>query len=112
MVSNNEDWLLDAGDAVVERKASVGYKGLTDLEKTIYCLWVVDYAVRNSGTLDPLDELHPIALDELRILSADQGYRALHTVVATVDDEEAFCQRYHESFEKCVAEIRRDYAPE
>jgi hypothetical protein len=110
MVSDGEDWLLDAIDAVIKRRVSVGHDGLGDIEKAVYCLWVIDYAVRNSGAFGPVEELHPSAFDELRNLAAQRGYKSVLSVLINSTDEEAFCQRYYDTFEECVLEISHDFA--
>ena len=49
MELDNETWLIVEGDRIIEKKSKHGYESLTKLEKAIYCLWVVDYAVRTSA---------------------------------------------------------------
>lgn len=60
-----ECWFIEVGDQIVSKKAKVGYNGLESTEQMIYCLWVVDYSVRNSGTLGEVEEIFPQAISEL-----------------------------------------------
>ena len=53
---DNETWLIDYGDELIEKKSEQGFNGLSDLEKIVYCLWVID-SIRNSGTLDVVEEI-------------------------------------------------------
>jgi hypothetical protein len=45
-------WLLEAGSAVIDKKARDGPHSLTPWERLVYCLWVTDYSMRNAGDLD------------------------------------------------------------
>ena len=53
-----EDWLLDAGDAVINKESELGQAALSPIERLTYCLWVADYGMRNAGDLDAAEELH------------------------------------------------------
>jgi len=57
--SDNETWLIDAGDLIVEKMQQCGLKGLTTWEQLVYGLWVADYGMRNAGDLKMSAELHP-----------------------------------------------------
>ena len=50
-VTDNESWVVETGAAVVEKKAANGLDCLTFWERLVYCLWVVDYGMRNAGDL-------------------------------------------------------------
>ena len=57
--SGNETWIIDAGDAVIEKKAAEGFESLSPLEHLIYCLWVADYGMRNAGDLTTAADVYP-----------------------------------------------------
>ena len=57
---DNETWLIEIGDEIIEKKSNSNYEDLSELEKSVYCFWVIDYAVRNSGTLGPFADLYQI----------------------------------------------------
>ena len=61
---DNETWLIDYGDEVIAKKASVGFDSLSPKEKTTYCLWVADYSMRNAGDLQSACDLYPEFLEE------------------------------------------------
>jgi len=44
-----EDWLTEAGDQVVRKMAAQGEESLSDREKLIYEIWLLDTEVRNGG---------------------------------------------------------------
>jgi hypothetical protein len=55
----NETWLIEAGDDVIQKRARRGDSCLTPLEKLIYCVWVADYGIRNAGDLETASDLYP-----------------------------------------------------
>jgi hypothetical protein len=54
---DNEAWILHSGDAVIPKKASSGSASLTAWELLVYCLWVLDYGMRNAGDLEGAAQL-------------------------------------------------------
>jgi hypothetical protein len=57
--TENETWVVEAGDAVIRKKASAGVGSLAPQEKLLYCLWVADYGMRNAGDLDAASDIYP-----------------------------------------------------
>ena len=57
--SDNETWLIDKGDEVIEKRVSLGEENLSLWDKLVYCLWVADYGMRNAGDLATAIDLHP-----------------------------------------------------
>ena len=53
MISDNETWIIDAGDSIVRQRAARGESSLTRLDRMVYCLWVADYGMRNAGDFQP-----------------------------------------------------------
>ena len=62
--TNNENWLIDEGHAILERKADQGEAALRPIERLIRCWWVADYGMRNAGDLDTALDLDSRFLDE------------------------------------------------
>jgi len=102
-----EDWLLDAGDQIIGKKSELGYDALSKAEQAIYCLWVIDYAVRNSGTLEPMRELYPSALTELDTFATESRSPILSSWLASATNEPNFCQNYAHEFGAVCAELHR-----
>lgn len=44
-----EDWLTDEGDRVVLKMQEIGYDNLTDQDKLLYEVWLLDTETRNGG---------------------------------------------------------------
>ena len=54
---DNETWILETGDRVIQKKARYGVNRLSPWESLVYCLWVADYGMRNAGDLDTACDL-------------------------------------------------------
>ncbi|TVO58718.1 hypothetical protein [Denitromonas halophila] len=103
-----ETWLLDTGDVVIQNKAAKGYDSLPSVEKAVYCLWVIDYAIRNSGTLEPVFELHPTSLQELSNFAASETFPALQLLLESLGSPEAE-EKYYSLFSAACSELATRY---
>jgi hypothetical protein len=102
MELDNETWLIELGDDVIEKKAKSGIETLTDYEKSVYCLWVIDYSIRNSGTLGALEDIHPDAISELEHLTSENNWLSKFSIKEISSSEEA----YYKNFEELCNELR------
>ena len=112
MAEDLETWLLDVGDEIIVKRGAADAAGSTPLseaEQAVYCMWVIDYAVRNSGTLDPAEELHPRALFELTTLARTNHLSVLSEWLAGALDEEKFCDDYYDHFDAVCGELQLFY---
>ncbi len=107
--TDNETWLIEVGDEIIEKKASSGYEKLSMLERSIYCLWVLDYAVRNSGGLGQIEDLHSSALVELLSSAESQNWKRVESLVSGSENEPEFCEKYYEQFDLACNELRSQY---
>ena len=107
-MADYETWLLDIGDTIIQRKASQGYESLSRPEKAIYCFWVVDYAIRNSGTLGPMEELHPSSMKELSAFASSEECSNLGALVAELNMSGA-SEAYYSAFPKVCSELEARY---
>jgi len=57
--SDNQSWVVNRGGLVIEKKAKSGPGSLNDWERLLYCLWVVDYMMRNAGDLANAADMYP-----------------------------------------------------
>jgi hypothetical protein len=106
MIDDMETWLIDAGDEVIQKRVTMGVEVLSPVERAIYALWVVDYAVRNSGTLIPMSEMYPTALVELRAFATLGDLPALKLLAGSAADNTAFCDGYYRHFDAAIQELR------
>ena len=100
-----ESWLLDFGDELIHKKSKNGIGALSALERAVYNLWVIDYAVRNSGSFGPIHELQPSAIAELVEYGRSNRLSRLSSWLSAASDEAGFCSSYYENFEGACAEL-------
>lgn len=100
--TDNETWLIDAGDEVIRKRTGDGELTLRD--QLIYCLWVADYGMRNAGTLAESRELYPYFREEAYALANDLGLAVTAETFALLPTRlEAV---YFERFDRMCNEIR------
>ncbi|KVQ26878.1 MULTISPECIES: hypothetical protein [Burkholderia] len=104
-----ETWLIDEGNRVIQKESLEGFNSLTLIERVVYSMWVVDYAVRNSGTLEPMRELYPEALHELGAFAVPNNAANLLALLHLSSKEERFCAEYYERFDRACGDIRNHY---
>ena len=110
MVTDNETWLIETGDLVIRKEVSSGLLSLSDIERAIYCFWVIDYSVRNSGTLGAVEDLYPDAFLELSQYARTNNLSHLALICETTNrSEEGFCENYYRLFEAACDDIRAVY---
>ena len=106
MKKDNETWLIDEGNRIILKKSSAGFDSLSSLEKAIYHLWVVDYAVRNSGTLAPMLELNEDSISQLSSFAQNNSCRHLYMMMELAKDEKDFCNNYYRNFDDACEDLR------
>ena len=106
-----ETWLLEAGDKIIEANTAPGSKTLSAKDNAIYCMWVLDYAVRNAGSLDPIEDLYPRTLHELTAFARTNRLPLMSQWLTTVLDEEKFCDDYLDHFDAVCGELKQFCEP-
>ena len=102
--SENENWIIDAGDEVIAKKAGVGVAGLSARERLIYCLWVADYGMRNAGDLATARDLYPDFQQEAASLA--QELSLPFTCESFLLPVAAFQQQFFQRFDSICHELR------
>jgi hypothetical protein len=102
--SDNETWIIDAGDPVIEKKASTGVSSLTARERLIYCLWVADYGMRNAGDLATARDLYPDFQREAVQLAAELSLPFTHESFSLAPT--ALERQYFERFDRICNELQ------
>ena len=101
---DNETWVIEAGDCVIQKKARLGFDRLTDWEQLVYSLWAADYGMRNAGDLDTARDVNAdfqaVALRAADVLSLP----ATRSAFALAPD--ALQERYFDLFEAVCGEVR------
>jgi len=101
--SDNQTWLIDAGDAVIQKKATTGPESLSSWEKLIYCLWVADYGMRNAGDLETARNLYRDFQQDAARLSKELHLEFTHETFAL--DADVPPQQYFERFDRICNEV-------
>jgi hypothetical protein len=103
--TDNETWVIEEGDKVIQRKARSGLACLTPWEILVYCLWVADYGMRNAGDLDTAADLYAgFQSDAQRIAEVLSLRLTSEAFSLTQGDLE---QEYFDRFESICNEMRR-----
>ena len=96
---NNETWLIDAGDIVINKEAKQGYVSLSQSSG-----WVADYGMRNVGDLVAALDLYPPFQEEARLAAMELGFpRSIAAFSLSTKDLE---ERYFQLFDGLCQEIR------
>jgi len=102
---DNETWLLEEGDRVIERRVADGHSPPTMRDSLIYCLWVADYGMRNAGDLEAATDVYPTfmvdSLAAARALGLPMATEAFSLPIARLEE------RYFDLFDSLVAELRQ-----
>ena len=104
MADDNETWILDAGDAVIEKRAAQGPAALQPLDRLIYCLWVADYGMRNAGDLSSAGDLYPDFQTEAAELARGLKLPTTHAAFALSQTE--LQAQYFQVFDAICDEVR------
>jgi hypothetical protein len=104
MPADNETWIIEAGDEILEREAADGEPSLTPIDRLIYCLWVADYGMRNAGDLITASDLYASFQSEALQVSTDLGLVVTQSAFSlSSSDLEA---QYFQRFDAICDEIR------
>jgi hypothetical protein len=102
--SDNENWIIDAGDMVIEKKAESGMNSLSAMERLIYCLWVADYGMRNAGDLQTASDLYAGFQHEGANLAKELSLAFTHESFSLAT--ETLQQQYFQRFDRICSEVR------
>ena len=105
-VPDNETWVVEAGDAIITRKAEGS--SLSAVERLVYCLWVAGYGMRNAGDLNTARDIYHGFQPEAAELAGRLGL--LFTRQSFELSAEDLQAGYFERFDRICVEIRRVYA--
>lgn len=101
-----ETWLLEVGHLIIQKEAYQGAAALSESERAIYWMWLIDYAVRNAGSFEPLEDRNSSALSDLLSFAQHARLRVLTDWLENAKDEEAFCRTYYQRFDEACEELK------
>ena len=101
---DNETWIIEIGNQILERKASSEVIVLSDIELLTYYFWVADYGMRNAGDLEVSYDLErSFHSDGLRIAESLQ----LSTIINLFSKKQKeFEELYFTIFDNICKELR------
>ena len=79
-----EDWLTDEGDRIVTKKAKSGFQSLSEVERAIYEIWLLDSETRNGGVSQYFANQDRERWDAIVQIASTEIVLALRPFVATV----------------------------
>ncbi len=103
MDEDNESWIIDAGDKVIQKRAAQGPAALEPIDRLNYCLWVADYGMRNAGDLSTASDVHADFQTEATELAEELKLTTTQSAFALPRDE--LEQRYLQLFDAICEEI-------
>jgi len=104
MHTDNENWVIEAGDTVIQRKARGGIECLSSWERLVHCLWVADYGMRNAGDLDTAAEVYPQFQLDAKQTAESLSLRLTHEAFSLSRGD--LEREYFDRFESICDEIR------
>lgn len=109
MTIDLETWIIEVGDAIIQKLHREGSSSLTSIEWAIYWMWEIDYAVRNSGCFGPLMDSGSTAFHDLQLFATNARLLGLASWLESSADELAFCESYYRKFDDVCGELREAY---
>jgi hypothetical protein len=102
--SANENWIVERGGDIVQKRAQEGEAALTRWERLVYCLWAADYMMRNAGDFANAVDLYREFQSDAKHLAQALGLRT--TCEAFSLSRTELEQQYFERFEAVCDEIQ------
>ncbi|KOA96286.1 hypothetical protein AE921_20600 [Xanthomonas arboricola] len=99
-----ETWLIEFGDEIIHKEHQLGATNISAVETAVYDLWAVDYAVRNAGDMEALEDFRPTAAINLAEFLSTIGQSDLASYMASLSSAGDACDSYYARFsELCEA---------
>ena len=102
--SDNESWIVETGDIVIQKKALKGLNRLTRWEHLVYCLWAADYGIRNAGDLETARDVYREFQSEGSRIAGELSLPLTLRAFSMPSEELQLC--YFKQFEAICDEIR------
>jgi len=103
-VTDNESWLIETADVVIRKKAQHGIDELSPWERLVFCVWVVDYGMRNAGDLETARDVYPECIIESQSLALSLDLPVTFEMFRLSEFE--LSEQYFERFEAMCDELR------
>jgi hypothetical protein len=105
MVTDNEDWIVNKGDEVIQKRARLGRTALNEWEQLVYCLWVADYMMCNAGDFANAEDMYPDFQSDAVRLAHRLGLNATREAFSL--PQEKLQQEYFSRFDQVCDELKQ-----
>lgn len=105
-IDDFETWLIEAGDAVIVKESAQGPDVLSAAERAVYDLWAIDYAVRNAGDMEALEDVRPNAVTDLSAFLQTESQAELAHQVLELKDAGDDCDSYCDLFDGLCGAVK------
>src|SRR5882762_4858439 len=102
--TENQTWVVQTGDRIIQKKAKAGVVSLSDWERLVYCLWLTDYMMRNAGDFANAVDMYPDFQTDAKRFANQLSLPA--TCEAFSLSQHELQRQYFERFEAICDEIR------
>jgi hypothetical protein len=102
--SDNETWVIEAGDPIIRKKTRGGIGCLSPWETLVYCLWVADYGMRNAGDLGAAADVYAEFHSNARRIAEALSLRLTHEAFLLPQSD--LEREYFNRFDSICNEIR------
>jgi hypothetical protein len=104
-VSNNESWIVDRGERVIDKKAQCGAWSLNAWERLVHCVWIADYMMRNAGDFTNANDMYPDFQSDAKRFAEELELPVTHSAFSL--SQQGLQREYFNWFEAMCDEIRR-----
>jgi hypothetical protein len=102
--TENQTWIVEAGDSVIRKEAESGVASLSDWERLVYCLWVADYMMCNAGDFANAQDMYPTFQSDATQLAERLGLEAAREAFSL--SQRKLQEEYFSRFERICDEIK------
>jgi hypothetical protein len=102
--TENQSWIVQAGDRVIQKKARAGAASLSDWEQLVYCLWLADYMMRNAGDFANAQDMCPTFQSDAKQFAERLGLAATRDAFSL--SQRKLQKEYFDRFERICNEIK------
>lgn len=102
-----ETWVIELGADIIRKEHESGTSNLSNVEKAVYDLLAVDYAVKNAGDMEALEDLRPSAAIDLAAFLRTIEQFDLATYMDQLATAGEDCESYYEKFAALCQAIQK-----
>ncbi|MBD3673143.1 MAG: hypothetical protein HUJ26_06410 [Planctomycetaceae bacterium] len=102
---DNETWIIEFGDEIIQKKSQNGFESLNDYEQLVFLVWIADFSIRNAGDLVSGKDIRPGFKQEILSLARKLSYSVM--IQAFDQPDEDLIENYYNLFDSICDELRK-----